>query len=87
MSKTSRLHIVPEYTIDERCKCGAPATHKVEEVIESLECHPFTQYLCCLHFSEIFGSVAQESCGLTSRVPDARKSALKKVSSKSKGSA
>lgn len=56
----------------ERCHCGAPAEHKVEETIFSDDPtgtmkmgghtfparHPLTSYICHKHFREIMGPMA-----------------------------
>lgn len=46
----------------ERCHCGAPADHKVEENIpfdDPLPMrHPLTAYICHRHFVEIMGAFA-----------------------------
>ena len=56
-------HIVPEYTEGMACHlCGFPASHKVEEVIEEENIHPYTAYVCCHHFGGIMGKVAWEVC-------------------------
>jgi hypothetical protein len=43
----------------EHCFCGAPAEHKVEEVIfwddPFQNRHPFTSYVCHRHFVRIMG--------------------------------
>lgn len=43
----------------EACRCGQPATHKVEETIFHDDPlpnrHPYTAYVCGLHFAEIMG--------------------------------
>lgn len=46
-----------------KCKCGRQATHKVQEFVpDSDNRRPFTAYLCCKCFGELFGSTAVESC-------------------------
>lgn len=46
----------------ERCHCGLPAEHKVEEVIfpdDPIRIrHPLTTYLCHDHFRRIMGPAA-----------------------------
>ncbi|WP_439372966.1 hypothetical protein [Bradyrhizobium sp. DASA03120] len=46
----------------ERCFCGNPAAHKVEEVIFADDPrpirHPLTSYVCREHFREIMGPTA-----------------------------
>lgn len=41
----------------EKCRCGQPATKKIEETIfwddPDKERHPFTQYVCQVHFDEV----------------------------------
>lgn len=54
-------HYTPNSAEGERCKCGQPATHKVEEVTDAPR-HPFTRYLCCKHFSELMGDFAEIVC-------------------------
>lgn len=43
----------------ERCRCGAPAQHKVEESVAYDDPfpnrHPLTAYVCDLHFRAIMG--------------------------------
>lgn len=47
----------------ERCHCGKPAEHKVEETIfyddPRLIRHPLTSYICHAHFCEIMGPAAE----------------------------
>ena len=71
-------HIVPEYTIGEKCsQCGNPASHKVAEEARmvfdkpgQVVRHAFTTYLCCRCFSALMGLSASEACGLTKRALD-----------------
>ncbi len=46
----------------ERCHCGMPAEHKVEETIFSDDPrpvrHPLTAYICHAHFREMMGPAA-----------------------------
>jgi hypothetical protein len=53
---------VSECCEGERCYCGAPAEHKVEEVIFDDDPiqprHPLTSYICHAHFREIMGRMA-----------------------------
>lgn len=46
----------------ERCYCGEPAEHKVEETIffddPVKNRHPLTRYVCHPHFREIMGPAA-----------------------------
>ncbi|MCP3471351.1 hypothetical protein NLM33_13520 [Bradyrhizobium sp. CCGUVB1N3] len=46
----------------ERCFCGEPAAHKVEEVVFADDPqpvrHPLTSYVCREHFREIMGPTA-----------------------------
>jgi hypothetical protein len=46
----------------ERCSCGQPAEHKVEEVIFADDPlpnrHPLTAYICHRHFKVIMGPAA-----------------------------
>lgn len=46
----------------EQCYCGAPAEHKVEQVIfhddPTPHRHPLTRYVCHPHFREIMGPAA-----------------------------
>lgn len=48
----------------ERCHCGAPAEHKVEETIfhddPVRNRHPLTSYICHPHFREIMGPAADD---------------------------
>ena len=63
-----RKHLIPDFVIGEKClKCGKPASHKIEEVIESANEHPFTAYLCCSCFVDLFGNAASNSCGIYKR--------------------
>jgi hypothetical protein len=47
----------------ERCICGAPAEHKVEETLfhddPRKHRHPLTNYLCHEHFRQIMGPAAE----------------------------
>ncbi len=51
------------YCQGERCYCGQPAEHKVEEVVFDDDPipgrHPLTTYLCHQHFREIMGPMAE----------------------------
>jgi len=51
----------------ERCYCGQPAEHKVEETIFDDDPdpvrHPLTQYVCHFHFRRIMGPAAERSPG------------------------
>lgn len=53
---------VSGYCEGERCYCGAPAEHKVEEVIFDDDPvpirHGLTRYICHQHFREIMGPAA-----------------------------
>ena len=46
----------------EKCHCGAPADHKVEEVVFDDDPyparHPLTSYICDTHFCEVMGPEA-----------------------------
>ena len=46
----------------EKCFCGAPAEHKVEETIfwddPLQERHPLTSYICHAHFRKLMGPAA-----------------------------
>jgi len=58
-------HYIPESSFGVLCRCGNIATHKISEMLsEELFCiyHPYTQYLCCVCFSTIFGDVAKKTC-------------------------
>lgn len=55
-------HYTPHSAAGEKCKCGESATHKVEEVSDLLNRHPFTMYLCCKCFGELMGLLAQKIC-------------------------
>lgn len=62
------MHHVLESSFGEKCKCGNPASHKVEEVLDfgsmpliegdivSAIRHPLTVYLCCQCFSNLMGN-------------------------------
>lgn len=75
------MHHVLESSIGEKCTCGNPASHKVEEVLDfgsfsSIEDavnagvrHPLTVYLCCQCFSKLMGDPF-DWCGLTQAAPD-----------------
>lgn len=47
----------------ERCRCGEPAQHKVEETIfwdDPVQGrHPLTAYICHRHFVELMGAAAE----------------------------
>lgn len=47
----------------ERCYCGAPAAHKVEETIfhddPNPNRHPLTSYICHKHFVDVMGPAAE----------------------------
>lgn len=51
----------------ERCHCGAPAEHKVEETIffddPTQNRHPFTAYICHDHFRQIMGAAVDRMPG------------------------
>lgn len=48
----------------ERCYCGKPAEHKVEEAIfpddPHQQRHPFAAYICHEHFVQIMGPAADQ---------------------------
>jgi hypothetical protein len=48
--------------LGERCFCGAPGEHKVEETIQFddpfPQRHPFTAYVCHRHFCQFMGPAA-----------------------------
>lgn len=48
-------HPIPVYAVEERCRCGQPASHKVEETSALSTFHPMTAYLCCDHFRMFVG--------------------------------
>lgn len=57
-----RQHFVSASCGGERCTmCGEPATHKVGEELQwdapeaQRMRHNFTAYVCCVHFTAIFG--------------------------------
>ena len=56
---------VSQCCMGEKCWCGAPAAHKVEEVLFPDDPfparHPFTAYLCREHFRQIMGPVVTEA--------------------------
>jgi hypothetical protein len=56
------MPFVSECCQGERCHCGEPAEHKVEETIfhdDPIQSrHPLTAYICHKHFREIMGSFA-----------------------------
>ncbi len=51
----------------ERCFCGAPASHKVEEAIAyddpNPNRHPLTSYVCRSHFRAIMGPIVDRIYG------------------------
>lgn len=58
----------------ERCYCGAPAEHKVEEVMfmddpHRRSRHPFTMYICHEHFVAIMGPAAEQWRRMEDTVP------------------
>lgn len=75
------MHHILESSVGEKCTCGKPASHKVEEVLDfgsfsSIEDivnagvrHPLTVYLCCQCFSKLMGDPFNW-CGLTKRAAD-----------------
>lgn len=65
------VHIVPDYTVGEKCNCGKPASHKVAEDAPMIfdqpgqvVRHAFTTYLCCQCFTDLMG-LSPAACGLT----------------------
>lgn len=62
------MPFVSECCQGERCHCGEPAAHKVEEILfddEPIQSRqPLSAYICHAHFLEIMGNVADE--GITS---------------------
>lgn len=62
ISHEGRVMFVSASCEGERCHCGAPAEHKVEETIFHDEPmpnrHPLTAYICHKHFREIMGPFA-----------------------------
>lgn len=55
-------HYIPFSSEGEKCICGLPATHKVEEMLDSINRHPLTRYLCCKCFGQLMGNFAQKMC-------------------------
>lgn len=59
------MPFVSECCQGERCHCGEPAEHKVEETIfddDPIQSrHPLTAYICHKHFREIMGPFADNS--------------------------
>lgn len=47
---------ISKYCEGEKCRCGAPAAHKIEETIFDDDprtyVHPLTQYVCEEHFNK-----------------------------------
>ena len=60
-------HPVYAECFGEPCKCGDVSSHKVQEWYPetAVARHPFTTYLCCLCFAELFGPSAARWCGVT----------------------
>lgn len=58
------MAFVSECCEGERCRCGMPAEHKVEETIFDDDPHrgrhPFTAYICHQHFVELMGPAAEQ---------------------------
>lgn len=48
-------HSFPVTVSEERCRCGAPAAHKLGESTGPDNFHPLTAYVCCQHFSSLIG--------------------------------
>lgn len=63
MTKVDRPEFVSGHCQGERCYCGKPADHKIEEVVfrdDPLPFrHPLTRYVCHAHFAEIMGPAAK----------------------------
>lgn len=60
----------------ERCYCGAPAEHKVEETIfhddPHQHRHPFTTYICHEHFVQLIGPAAEQWRRVAEQMPAMR---------------
>lgn len=56
-------HTISRCCKGETCRCGQPATHKVEENIFEDDPfpmrHPFTAYVCCECFGRIMGPASR----------------------------
>src|SRR5262245_39165287 len=81
--------------LGERCFCGAPAEHKVEEAIQFDDPfparHPLTTYICHQHFRQIMGpATGQEAArslliekgdidGLYGRIPPMFQKLVRKI--------
>lgn len=65
VSDDRAVHAFPIYAQEERCRCGFPAAHKVEETTGPRNFHPLTAYLCCACFQTIgnCGSYPYEPAG------------------------
>lgn len=48
-------HPVAPWCVEERCRCGGQAGHKVEETTGNPNLHPMTAYLCCKCFNRTVG--------------------------------
>lgn len=63
LPKSARPSFVSGSCGGERCWCGEPATHKVEETIFHDDPlphrHPLTSYVCHWHFVQMMGPAAQ----------------------------
>lgn len=50
-------HLIESSVRDERCICcGEPSAHVIAEIISDSTATTTTNYLCCRHFSFIFGN-------------------------------
>lgn len=53
------MSFVSKFVKGEKCFCGQPAAHKLEEVVQSDDPfkmrHPLTAFVCEKHFAQIMG--------------------------------
>lgn len=48
-------HTFPVTALEERCRCGRWAAHKIEETTGPEMFHRLTAYMCCEHFRQAVG--------------------------------
>ena len=48
-------HSFAAHLDEDKCRCGKPAAHKVEDTSGPGNFHPMTNYLCCEHFTQWVG--------------------------------
>jgi hypothetical protein len=49
---------------------GIDTIEEIHKVLDQIQRHPYTAYICCLHFALIMGPSAAKWCGVDDHVAD-----------------